>query len=66
MERLPDHPAIRYAHETGYPDASYLDVPRCPVCGENADILYRNAYHDVVGCGECVYTSDAWETMEDM
>ena len=35
--------------------------PRCPVCGEEADALYRDGLGEVVGCERCVERIDAWE-----
>lgn len=34
--------------------------PRCPVCGEETDTVYKNVYGDPVGCPECVTEVDAW------
>lgn len=34
--------------------------PRCPVCGEEVDTVYKNVYGDPVGCPECVTEVDAW------
>ena len=36
-------------------------VPRCPVCGEETDTLYKNIYGETVGCDGCIRTVDAWE-----
>ena len=36
-------------------------VPRCPVCGEETDTLYKNIYGETVGCDVCIRTVDAWE-----
>ena len=36
-------------------------VPRCPVCGEETDALYKNIYGEIVGCDVCIRTVDAWE-----
>lgn len=36
-------------------------VPRCPVCGEETDTLYKNIYGEPVGCDVCIRTVDAWE-----
>lgn len=36
-------------------------VPRCPVCGEETDTLYKNTYGEIVGCDGCIQTVDAWE-----
>jgi hypothetical protein len=39
-------------------------VPRCPVCGEETDTLYKNIYEEIVGCDGCIRTVDAWEKKE--
>ena len=36
-------------------------VPRCPVCGEETDTLYKNIYGETVGCDVCISTVGAWE-----
>ena len=36
-------------------------VPRCPICGEETDTLYKNIYGETVGCDGCIRTVDAWE-----
>ena len=36
-------------------------APRCPVCGEETDTLYKNIYGETVGCDVCIRTVDAWE-----
>ena len=36
-------------------------VPRCPVCGEEADTLYKNIYGETVGCDGCIRTVDAYD-----
>ena len=62
MKQLPDHPAIRYAERTGYPDASYLDRAICPMCDMEAETLYVSVrYGDTVGCTNCISPHDAWE-----
>lgn len=40
-------------------------VPRCPICGEEADTLYRDKYGDIVGRDGCLQTVDAWEWEEE-
>lgn len=61
MHDLPDHPVIRNLERTGYPDGKEPTYPRCPVCGEECDTIYKNADLDIVGCDNCVATVDAWE-----
>lgn len=36
-------------------------APRCPVCGEETDTLYKNICGETVGCDVCIRTVDAWE-----
>ena len=44
-----------------YPDAPEYEVPHCPVCGQECEVLYRNRYGEVIGCDDCVESVDAWE-----
>lgn len=37
------------------------DLPRCPVCGEETDTLYKNAEGEIVGCDACIREVDAWD-----
>lgn len=39
--------------------------PRCPVCGDETDTLYKDKYGDIVGCDNCVTTKDAWEWKQE-
>lgn len=39
-------------------------VPRCPVCGEETDTLYKNIYGETVGCDGCIRTVDAWDEIQ--
>lgn len=39
-------------------------APRCPVCGEETDTLYKNIYGETVGCDVCIRTVDAWDEMQ--
>ena len=48
-----------------YPDAPEYDVPHCPVCGQECEILYKNSYGEVIGCNECIDAVDAWEVQND-
>lgn len=61
MENIPDHPVIKNLLETGYPDRKAPKMPRCPICDEETDTLYKDNDGFVVGCPECVTTCDAWE-----
>ena len=55
-----DHPAVARALLTGYPNGE-PKYPRCPVCGEECDTVYKDIYGDVFGCDECVKTKSAWD-----
>lgn len=61
---LLDHPVIRNLELTGYPDGKEPVYPCCPVCGSECDTIYRNKDLEVVGCGECLTSRDAWEASE--
>ncbi len=37
--------------------------PRCPVCGEETDTLYRGQAGEIVGCDGCLDRIDAWEAL---
>lgn len=34
--------------------------PICPVCGEEADTLYKDRQGNVIGCTACITEVDAW------
>lgn len=44
-----------------YPDGKEPKYPICPICGAETDTFYRNRDLDIIGCGECVSTVDAWD-----
>ena len=60
-----DDPIIRMMERTGYPSERYQDEPRCPVCGELCETLYKDRYGDIVGCDECITTLNAWEVNDE-
>lgn len=37
------------------------EPPICPVCGKETDTFYKDKHGDIVGCGECIRSVDAWE-----
>jgi ribosomal protein L37AE/L43A len=37
--------------------------PKCPVCGEECETLYRDDL-EIVGCEHCIKEIDAYEYME--
>lgn len=61
---IPEHPVIRNLERTGYPSGRTPEYPRCPICGTECDIVYRNKNHKVVGCYDCLSIDDAWEAPE--
>ena len=48
-----------------YPDAPNYEVPHCPVCGQECEIVYRNRYGEIIGCDDCIDAVDAWEVLDD-
>jgi hypothetical protein len=58
-----DAPDIRRTEATGYPRR--VSWPRCPVCGEECEKIYKDAYGAVFGCENCVEAVDAWEWSEE-
>ena len=59
-EQIPDHPDIACALRTGYPEP--VAFPRCPVCGEETDVFFRNCRSgEILGCDNCIEERDAWE-----
>lgn len=59
-----DHPDIAAALATGYPRRKKPVWPRCPVCGEECETIYRGWHGSYIGCNVCVDTKDAWEVDE--
>ncbi len=55
-----DSDIIRNLIRTGYPGPEPR-YPVCPVCGEETDTFFENAWGDIVGCAECIISVDAWE-----
>ena len=58
---LPDHPVVQNLERTGYPDGKEPHYPRCPICGEESETIYKDRYGAYVGCDVCVEIKDAWE-----
>jgi len=58
---LPDHPVVQNLERTGYPDRKEPRCPRCPICGEECETIYKDRYGAYVGCDVCMETKDAWE-----
>lgn len=59
MNDIPDHPDIRNAERTGYPNGE-VQYPHCPICGAECSTVYY-VETQIVGCDECITTGDAWE-----
>lgn len=65
LDRDLQHPDITSAERTGYPYGKEPVYPRCPVCGEECEIIYRNErYGDIIGCDVCIMEADPWYTPE--
>lgn len=63
MDTLLDHPAIRNAERTGYPDNRRDEEPVCPICGARCEDIYKDREGEIVGCDECLKRCNAWEVM---
>lgn len=59
-----EHPDITSALRTGYPLGT-PPMPKCPVCGEECSTFYIDYFGEVVGCNDCISTSDACEYEEE-
>lgn len=57
MPDLPDHPVIRNLERTGYPDGKDPRYPKCPVCGEECETVYKTKDYEIVGCNLCLRPS---------
>ena len=60
MMHEPENPIVANLERTGYPDGKEPEYPHCPVCGEETDTIYKSKDGDIVGCDNCITTSDAW------
>lgn len=63
MENIKDAPWIRNAEATGYDREPRF--PRCPICDEECDEIYKNQDGEVVGCDNCIEAYSAWEWQEE-
>lgn len=45
-------------------EAGYPEEPRCPLCHERCDTIYRTDDGAIVGCDRCIEAADAWEVNE--
>ena len=66
MRYIPEHPQIRNALLTGYPDGRTHDAPECPVCRQEAEYFVLNAItKEIMGCDNCTFREDAWEWAQE-
>lgn len=56
---ISDDPIIKSMERTGYPPNYRADVPRCPVCGNECETIYKDVYMTIVGCDLCIEACDA-------
>lgn len=61
---LPDHPVIQSMERTGYPDGKEPCFPRCPVCGNACETIYKTNGYEIIGCDLCLRPVDAWACSE--
>jgi len=57
--QIPDDPYIKFAEQTGYAPWQNVKQPRCPVCGNECEIVYKDSSNEIVGCDECLTGCDA-------
>ena len=60
-----DDPIVASLMATGLPPWNDGREPKCPVCGESCDTIYRNDEGDIGGCDGCLTAYDAWEVLLD-
>lgn len=63
MQLIQDDPIIASMERTGYPKWKRRD-PICPICGAACDLVYKDVYHEILGCNECLTAYDADEEDE--
>ena len=64
MVQIPDDPIISCMERTGYPPRPRKREPICPICGAACDFVYKDGYHEIVGCNECLTSCDAEDEEE--
>ena len=43
-----------------------MNMPECPVCGEECNDFYVSQYgREIVGCEHCISLESAWERTEE-
>ena len=57
----PDHPIVEALERTGHPYGKEPPTPRCPVCGDETDTLFKHKNGEILGCSNCICAVDAWE-----
>ena len=61
MRVTPDHPVIANMERTGYPDGKEPEMPLCPLCGGECEIIYRTKEdYEILGCDLCIESIDPW------
>ncbi len=64
MELIPDDPIVSAMERTGYPPRHKKREPICPICGAACDLVYKDVYHEILGCNECLTAYDAEDEEE--
>ncbi len=64
LDREPENPIVSAMERTGYPDGKEPEYPKCPVCREECETVYRDSYGTYVGCDVCLEEKDAWKVKE--
>lgn len=59
---IDDDPIIKRIERTGY-GHKYRE-PKCPVCGEVCETVYKDVYGEILGCDQCLTARDAWDEEE--
>ena len=59
---IPDDPIVSRMERTGYGFEERRPV--CPVCGRECNTVYKDCYHEILGCDECLTAFDAWDEEE--
>lgn len=59
---IQDSPIIRNAEKYGTGGRE----PRCPVCGQECETVYKDFRGEIIGCDDCLTAFDAWEEDECM
>lgn len=60
-----DHPVIARLEQTGTPDGKAEIIPICPICGQEAEDIYKNTDSlEIVGCDNCIQRMNVWSALE--